>query len=91
MKRFLLGSLLAVSLTGPAFAGPEITIVSKSPSGRPCEVTFDEPMLVIAWSRVVAGEMDPDLFMELYKIAVPDPNAWVNARRMIDACMGAGL
>jgi hypothetical protein len=87
--------ILAALLSAPAGAQEEapptiapVTIISRI--AAQCEVTFDDPMLGIAWARVVLRDMPPEKYIELWNVEYPKANAEQKAkvRDMVNACMG---
>ena len=88
MRHAFLAALLFASV--PAHA-EEITITSNH-DGQPCAVSFNTPDLAIAWTRVVVGQLAPELYMKLYRQTFPDDGeAYSTAQKVVDTCMGAGL
>lgn len=68
----------------------DITIASHV--AEQCSVTFHDPMLALAWLRVLIKDIPVDAYMALYKALNPgNIDAVANAQHMVDACMGAGV
>jgi hypothetical protein len=89
--RTILALAAALLLAPAAHAAHPSEVTIQSNVASPCTVTFDDPMLAIAWARVVSGEMPPEVYMQLYKAEMPgDPDAWLNAQHVVDLCMGSG-
>lgn len=87
-------ALAAALLSAPAAeeAPPAIapvTIISNIAAS--CSVTFTDPMLGIAWARVVLREMPPEKYLELWGIEYPNADAdkKSHVREFVDTCMGA--
>jgi hypothetical protein len=67
----------------------DITIISHI--ANTCTITFQDPMLGIAWARTVFGEMPVDIFMALVKAVHPgDVDQVSNVQHLVDYCMGTG-
>jgi hypothetical protein len=88
-------AILATLLSAPAGAQEEapsliasVTITSNVAAS--CSVTFDNPMLGIAWARVVFREMPPEKYLELWNLTFPGktPEQKAHVRDMVNACMG---
>jgi hypothetical protein len=87
--------ILAALLSAPAGAQEEapptiapVTIISNVAAS--CSVTFDNPMLGIAWARVVFREMPPEKYLELWNLTYPGKTQEQKAavREMVNTCMG---
>lgn len=62
-----------------------ITVVTKT-----CTVHFNDPMLALAWMRVVAGQFAPEMYVALQKALHPMNSDLVrNVQNMVNVCFGA--
>jgi hypothetical protein len=51
-------------------------------------VTFDNMQLALGFARMLAGNLTPDLFVDLIHKLMPSPTAVDLAKQLVKVCMG---